>query len=354
MDAAVRQLVDQGAVKQGWVVRLDTVPMAFLQTTPLLDGEWIDAHVVELAEWGALLQKKRYAFTYPDDNSPFAWERIGKPTEEGFQEADDETLWKNRDAARARLAAFPGKTQEIGGRRYLRFEEYARWKGRAVLGKLERQPGILASSWNAWRGSQGPRAHLTGVPVGPIRCWAEEYPYSVQEAQEAWKRAKERVDLLTFLRSRTLHDLDREPHLFTRPSPLGKRSFLEEARAWQEHALAFGQEVGALQQALSIIGQRYFEGTPLLLDDERQTLDGQRAFWQQLVGLFDDLVVAELESTSNEGERVLKLGLTAIEEAGKELSRDRAAYLVDLAKADALRTLGETNAAAEVMERHLG
>ena len=92
VDAEVRQLVDQGAVKQGWVIRLDTVPMAFLQTTPLLDGEWIDAHVVELAEWGALLQKKKYVFRYADDNSPFAWERIGKATEEGFQEADDETL----------------------------------------------------------------------------------------------------------------------------------------------------------------------------------------------------------------------------------------------------------------------
>ena len=65
-------------------------------------------------------------------------------------------------------------------------------------------------------------------------------------------------------------------------------------------------------------------------------------------------MVSEMESVGDEGDRVLKLGLTAIEETGKALARDRAAYLVDLAKADELRTLGEPNAAAELMERHLG
>ena len=355
VDAAVRQFVEhQGVVQQGWAVRLESVPMEFLKTAPVLEGEWIDAHVVELAEWGALLQKKRYAFRCPDDNSPFAWERIGKATETGFQEADDETLWKNRDAARSRIAAFSGNTQEIGGRRYLRFVDYARWKGRAVPGKLEKQPGILAASWHAWRELQGPRAQLAGVPVGRIRCWADAYPHSVHEAGEAQKRSKERADLLSRLRHWTLHDLDREPGLFTRPSPLGKRSFLDEARVWREHALFFGQDVTALQRAVTTVGQRYFEGTPLLLGEEERALDDQGAFWQRLVGLFNDLVVAELESSGDAGERVLNLGLTAIEEAGKALSTDRAAYLVDLAKADALRTLGENNAAAEVMERHLG
>ena len=212
-----------------------------------MEGEWIDAHVVELAEWGALLQKKRLVFRYPNgDNAPIAWKRIGKTTKDGFHEVHEKTLWKNRDAARARVSAIPGSTQDIGGRRYLRFEEYARWKGRAVPGKLEKQSGILASSWNAWQEREGPQAQLTGVSVSPIKCWAEEYPYSVHEAGEARKRAKERTDLLTFLPSRTLLDLDLQPGLFTRPSPLEKPSFLEDASAWREMALAFGQEVTAL------------------------------------------------------------------------------------------------------------
>jgi len=42
-----------------------------------------------------------------------------------------------------------------------------------------------------------------------------------------------------------------------------------------------------------------------------------------------------------------------VEEVGQTLAQDRAGYLVDLAKADALRTLGETNAAADVMARHV-
>ena len=57
--------------------------MLFLQTAPLVEREWVDAYVVELAEWGALLRKKGLVFKDADDNSPFAWERIGKVTKEG-------------------------------------------------------------------------------------------------------------------------------------------------------------------------------------------------------------------------------------------------------------------------------
>ena len=99
--------------------------MLFLQTAPLVEREWVDAYVVELAEWGALLRKKGLVFKDADDNSPFAWERIGKVTKEGFQEADEPTLWDNRDAARRRLANFAVRTQEIDGRRYVRLEDYA-------------------------------------------------------------------------------------------------------------------------------------------------------------------------------------------------------------------------------------
>ena len=65
------------------------------------------------------------------------------------------------------------------------------------------------------------------------------------------------------------------------------------------------------------------------------------------------MVVVELERVGEDAPNVARLGMAAVEEAGRALAQDRAGYLVDLAKADALRTLGEPNAAADVMERHV-
>ena len=37
----------------GLMVELPTVPHAFLRDAPLVEGQWLDRYVVELAEWGA-------------------------------------------------------------------------------------------------------------------------------------------------------------------------------------------------------------------------------------------------------------------------------------------------------------
>lgn len=107
----MRSSVDQGTVQQGWVVHFETIPMA--EIAPLVEGEWVDAYVVELTERGALLRKKGYVFKGADDNSPFAWERIGKATKDGFQAAGERTLWDHRDAAHTRLAAFPTASRAL-------------------------------------------------------------------------------------------------------------------------------------------------------------------------------------------------------------------------------------------------
>ena len=276
-----------------------------------------------------------------------------KVSQDKFFGADERTLWDNRDAARKRLARPVGRTQEIDGRRYLRLEDYANWKGRSVKGKLVKEPGILAASWNAWRRLQGSKATLAHVPVGPVTCWAANTPFGVHEVEEVSKLVQERADLLAGFRRWTLHDFDREPGYFTRPSSLHKRSFVEEVAAWRDQALCFAQEVFALREALGKVAERYFEGNRLLFDDERDALEAQANVWQLLREHFSDMVVVELERVGEDAPNVPRLGIAEVEEAGRVLGQDRAAYLVDLAKADALRTLGELNAAAEVMERHV-
>lgn len=80
----------------------------------------------------------------------------------------------------------------------------------------------------------------------------------------------------------------------------------------------------------------------------------RRTSGRVLLERFNEVAVAEFERGTDETPMVARLSLATVEEAGRALAQDRAAYLVDLAKADALRTLGEPNAAADVMERHLG
>ena len=62
--------------------------MLFLREAPLVEGEWIDAHVVELAEWGALMRAKGFRLVEPIDNSPFAWWRF--VSKAGDEETPDE------------------------------------------------------------------------------------------------------------------------------------------------------------------------------------------------------------------------------------------------------------------------
>lgn len=219
-----------------------------------------------------------------------------------------------------------------------------------MKGKLPKEPGILAASWNAWREAEGT---LAGVAGGPLTCWAADAPFTAHEAAEASRRERERTDLLAGFRRWTLHDFDREPGYFTRPSGLRKRSFVEEAAAWRDQALLFGQEIFALQEALGKVAERYFEGNRLLFDDELSALEAQANVWPLLLEHFNDMVVVELDRVGEDAPNVPRPGMAEVEEAGRTLGQNRAAYLVDLAKADALRTLGEPNAAADVMERYV-
>jgi len=83
-------------------------------------------------------------------------------------------------------------------------------------------------------------------------------------------------------------------------------------------------------------------------------LDWQVDCCRRLAGLFNDLIVVEVERIPDEAPPVTPLREEEIEEAGRALAAEQATYLIDLAKANALRSLGEPNAAAEVMQRRPG
>ena len=46
------------------------MPHQFLQEAPLVDGDWIDSYMVELAEWGARIREREFLLEEPEDNHP--------------------------------------------------------------------------------------------------------------------------------------------------------------------------------------------------------------------------------------------------------------------------------------------
>lgn len=76
LENAVRALIKAGQLKAGAAVELGSIPMESLLLAPLIDGEWIDRHVVELAEFGALLEASGFALRVSADPHYLAPPRI--------------------------------------------------------------------------------------------------------------------------------------------------------------------------------------------------------------------------------------------------------------------------------------
>ncbi|VTT98781.1 Uncharacterized protein OS=Anaerobaculum mobile (strain ATCC BAA-54 / DSM 13181 / NGA) GN=Anamo_1175 PE=4 SV=1 [Gemmataceae bacterium] len=156
-----------------------------LTRVPLLDGHWIDRHLVELAEWCAELGAAGYCRMPALDPHPLAWYRFYPPGTDWClaTEASPAAGAEIRHQVGAKLNRFRGGTCEIDGRTYLDFDDYAGWDRRVVPGDLtaRRTAGIVVASWNAWveAGSDGGRIDLHGEVVtkldhpGGLRAWSD-------------------------------------------------------------------------------------------------------------------------------------------------------------------------------------
>ena len=189
----------KGVAKQGIVVDMPSVPHQFLQEAPLVNGEWIDGYIVELAEWGARLVEKGLLLEESGDYHPMAWKRI--INQEHGSEACAAVSMKLWQQTRKRLAAFPGSTRVIDERQYLNFADYLKWRGRRNKGDLKSgmRRGLVVSSWNQWVESQGGEgvATLAGVASGILDCYLDGYRYRVcRNAGELAEEVSRRESLL--------------------------------------------------------------------------------------------------------------------------------------------------------------
>jgi hypothetical protein len=180
---AMRALSSRGAIDAGVAVVIGT-PYEQLDFTPLVEREWIDRHVLELAEFTAALEERGFEFRR-DQSHPLSRLTAYERREQDLLLVDDSLLAELRQEARAAIARFPGRTKEIGTRTYLSIRDYHDWSERRVKGDLDVLEGIRVSSWNAWvdaNGGEG-RALLAGVKVGKLRTndRSDVRPYSSPE-----------------------------------------------------------------------------------------------------------------------------------------------------------------------------
>jgi hypothetical protein len=194
---AIHQLVESGEVKAGSSAWLETVPMPFLQLAALIDGEWLDRHMLMLAEVGAIAAGKGYQVQKTNDEHPLAWPRFLDSNGIEINQEEINSLFRQADR---HLKKFPGRRKEIDGRPYLHFEDYCSWRGRKVKADLRScvSAGFLTASWNAWIDAQCEKPTMAGVPVNRLEYWLEEQDYMVcpDGVEGQLKRRKSQLNVM--------------------------------------------------------------------------------------------------------------------------------------------------------------
>ena len=341
----------KGVAKQGIVVDMPSVPHQFLQEAPLVDGDWIDGYIVELAEWGARLVEKGLLLEESGDYHPMAWKRI--INQEHGSEACAAVSMKLWQQTRKRLAAFPGSTRVIDERQYLNFADYLKWRGRRNKGDLKSgmRRGLVVSSWNQWVESQGGEgvATLAGVAAGILDCYLDGYRYRVcRNAGELAEEVSRRESLL-------------ESVQVGKPDSSNDERFRQRVEHWKISALGFLPEIYILSRAINSISQRYFEGQDPLFSEVSDGFGQLLALVEKLVNIYNEALAGDIERSERlliepgegQNQSPLTIDLAGLVETVQGSAREQVAYLVDMAKADALDLLGETRQAFELVERHV-
>lgn len=332
---------------EGQVVELATVPHAFLRDVHLVEGQWIDAYVVALAEWGARLVHKGYVLGEPEDGHPFAWYRV---LGTDGAETGVEVRKKMWEQAKKHLARFPGQTREIEGRQYFNWADYLKWRGRGVKGNLTSSlfHGLVLSQWNQWSDSTGKDswATLSGMKVGELNCHANGYRYQVVDEQAEASRSREKL----------LSSIDAEKTIDG-----GELRLRSKAQKWREMAEGYVGELYALQVSFDSINLRYFDGQLGLFLESAHALSQLVKQAEKPVGGYNQNMAAEFElldstiegSDARGSENRWSIDQSNLYKSTQRAATDQAAYLVDMAKAEALDAMGETERAVQLVDQHI-
>ena len=168
----LQRLVRSKDITAGKVVSLPALPIPFLREAPLLKGRWVDATVLELAEFGAVLEDRGWTPRPNDDSHPLAFQEFVQADAEGESSPIDDASWLDaRQAATDRVRAYPGKRRAFQGRDYVNLAPYQTWRAGIVGARLEAslKDGFVVYSWNHFATNRGFNIASGGFCVGPIK-----------------------------------------------------------------------------------------------------------------------------------------------------------------------------------------
>ncbi|MCY4107747.1 MAG: hypothetical protein OXG11_01815 [Chloroflexi bacterium] len=360
VERELRRLVRSGEVRAGKVVCLDSSPHPFLATAPLLDGRWIDATVVEVAELGCILEDRGYSSRDSADAHPLAFEEFVRTDADGYPSPLDDESWLDaREAAADRVRSYRGRRRTFSSRDYVNLSLYQKWRIRRLGARLGAsiESGFVVSSWNDWVRRQRPQAALVGVQVDTIEPWCADGHWTVGDGPAARRLQAARRKLLGELRSAAIDNAG------STARSTGKVDAA--AIPWRDHADNLVTLVDGLAAAADRISATYFRNHPVVFDEFARELEGHRSALRELIELSS-------AQSDREGSTLASLGSESgphdggvagnvdqaddLRQAQERVARTAAHFIKEVvreARLDTFASIGDSYAARSLIDEQL-
>ena len=144
-----------------------------------------------------------------------------------------------------------------------------------------------------------------------------------------------------------------------RPGSKAEERFFERVGHLKELAQEFLIELYTLRRVTNSVNQLYYEGQQALFPQVAQGFEELVGYIERSVDLYNrdladglDRLMALLPD-SQESDEPFSLDVSTLDALTEKPAKDEAAYLVDMARVEALDTMGENRKAVELLERHV-
>ncbi len=192
-------------------------------------------------------------------------------------------------------------------------------------------------------------ATLAGTLVGKLSCHAGGYRYEVHEGTEG-------LDLEQRRRQGLLNSLE-----LNRPGSQAEERYFERVRHWKQLAHEFLIELYTLRRVINSVNQLYYEGQQVLFPQVSLGFEELVGYIERLVNLYnrdlgeglDNLMALLREGDSQKSDEPFSLDVSTLERLTEKQAKHDAAYLVDMARVEALDTIGEKEKAVAILDRHV-
>ncbi len=146
-----------------------------------------------------------------------------------------------------------------------------------------------------------------------------------------------------------------------RPGSEAEERFFERVGHWKELAHEFLLELYTLRRVINSVNQLYFEGQQALFPQVSQSFEELVGYIERLVVLYnrdlaeglDRLMAILPERDFQKSIEPFSLDVSTLDGLTEKPAKQDAAYLVDMAKVEALDTMGENQKAVAILDRHV-